>query len=75
MLRSCERIRHGEGARMRDGVRGITAGPVACKGRVAATVSGWLSVRVSVDAHIKIADFKRAVADALLMMYKAMLSK
>ena len=38
VLRSCERIRHGEGARMRDGVRGITAGPVACKGRVAATV-------------------------------------
>ena len=35
VLRSCERIRHGEGARMRDGVRGITAGPVACKGRVA----------------------------------------
>ena len=60
---------------MRDGVRGITAGRVACKGRVAATVFGWLRVRVSVDAHLKIAVFQNVVANALFLMYEAMLSK
>ena len=56
----------------RDGVRGTTAGPVACKGRVAATVSGWLKFRVFVKAHHKIAVFKRAVANVLFIMYEGM---
>ena len=55
-------------------MRGITAGPVACKGRVAATVFGWPRVRVSVDARtLKSQFFKKVVDNVLFIMYEGML--
>ena len=56
---------------MRDGVRGITAGPVACKGRVAR--DGFRLVLV--DAHLKIAVFQKVVDNVLFIMHEAMLSE